>query len=256
MEFNKKVAAMMNLTLDDVDNHLSATIFFQVCNLTCNYCYNTNKLHEAQKLYSVNELKEKIQKELEKTNEKTGKKILLVDYIVFSGGECTLYTDELNELLKFVKDEGFKTAIYTNGYIWNSKINYNLVDFMSVDIKGAMSQQDKLTELIGVEHTNYLDNLNKCLIEINNFGIPYNVRTVILKPYFKNQDLGFMYCYIKGLKKQPKAWYISRCKFGETLDPKLNEIDNGYSLKEFEEFKNYLNELNVGCNKLNIIYKE
>ncbi len=98
------------------------TLLTYGCNFKCKYCFFKPL---SCKKYSANEILNKI---LEIREDYGLNKILI------AGGEPTLQND-LPELTKLLKDEGFYIMLSTNGYYLKDMLNKLEVDEIHIDLK-------------------------------------------------------------------------------------------------------------------------
>jgi len=127
------------LSTIDWPGRVSAVVFFAGCNLRCPWCQNPDCVtgtgrtgpHEA---LSVIE-----------------RSIPIIDSVVLSGGEPTLYPDGCLEILRFARDRGIAGAMETNGTRPEelSKI-LSLLDFVAVDVKAPLSDARLYSMAAGV----------------------------------------------------------------------------------------------------------
>jgi organic radical activating enzyme len=117
----------------------TAIVFFNGCNLACPMCYNleqyfdsaTDAVDEKGVIAFIRSLV------MENT---TGGTFTKVDYVTFSGGECTIQINTLLMFLKVAKECGLKTAVYTNGCTKNTDavlnaIRSDLINALYLDYK-------------------------------------------------------------------------------------------------------------------------
>lgn len=127
--FEGRVGGIEKMTLLDYPNRISAIIFYNGCNLSCCYCYNPSlvcpngkpEILPAKEIVDFLCLRKGV-----------------LDGIVFSGGECTIWGDKLEEDLRFTKSLGYLIKIDTNGQnpgIIRHFIEEKLVDYVALDIK-------------------------------------------------------------------------------------------------------------------------
>jgi pyruvate formate lyase activating enzyme len=106
-------------------------LFLQGCNFKCVYCHNpdTQDLIGNSSIVSDEEILQLLEKQKPYFKDKGG--------LTVSGGEPTLQIDSLLALFQKVKKAGFNTALDTNGFIKNEKIQklYELTDLLLLDIK-------------------------------------------------------------------------------------------------------------------------
>jgi pyruvate formate lyase activating enzyme len=115
-------------------------LFFPGCNERCPYCYNVDivKGIDEDDSVSVDEATDFIRSRI-----LTGPngKFNTVDWIVFSGGECTLHKDDLYKLMKVSSDIGLKNCLYTNGTSkkLSEAVDFDLVSAVNIDYKWPIS---------------------------------------------------------------------------------------------------------------------
>lgn len=135
------VAGIQKMTTIDFPGHLAAVIFTQGCPWKCLYCHNPElrnySMENSTPWDSIVSLLES----------RSG----YLDGIVISGGEPTLHSS-LPELLTFIREIGYKTAIHTNGFypdMLRLIIKEGLVDYVAMDVKGPPRAYDRITQCKG-----------------------------------------------------------------------------------------------------------
>ncbi len=145
---------------------IRTTVFFKGCNLRCKWCHNPesqekfkqvliyeDRQEECGKEYTVSEVLEIILKDKDYYGNRGG--------ATFSGGECMLQIDFLEEILKACKDNGVGTAVDTAGNVpfefFERIIPYT--DLFLYDVKCALEDLHKAGT--GVSNALVLDNLKR-----------------------------------------------------------------------------------------------
>lgn len=130
----RTVAGVVPFTSIDFPGYLATVIFFQGCPLRCPFCHNPNLQPLTESLQTWEEVLAFL---------KTRKKRL--DGVVFSGGEPLMQPD-VKDMLKQVKDLGFKAAVHTSG-VYPEKLEkiLPLLDWVGLDIKGPWNKYDMLS---------------------------------------------------------------------------------------------------------------
>lgn len=137
-------------SLLDFPDLISCILWFWGCNFRCQYCHNPELV-----IGTCNVLQ---QSDIERfLISRQG----LLDGVVLSGGECTMY-DNLPELLCYIKSLGFKVKIDTNGtnpQMLDDILYRHLVDYIALDYKAPAKKYrtitqnadfDKVSESLGV----------------------------------------------------------------------------------------------------------
>lgn len=131
--------------------------------MRCTYCYNSDiVLQNGNK--TLSELFAFLQK-----------RIGLLDAVVLSGGECTMFKDIIPVCQK-IKELGFKIKIDTNASnpnILNSLIKQNLIDYVALDFKAPKGLFENITKSKFYEKT--LESLKL----LQKSDLNYEVRTTV-----------------------------------------------------------------------------
>ena len=178
---------------------IRTTVFFKGCNLRCAWCHNPESqstvpqmMFYKNKCTGCGKCKEKCPNQLEKCDlcgkctiycphdarEVCGKEYTVDEVlreilkdktfyetsgggVTFSGGECMLQIDFLEEILKACKENGIHTAVDTAGHIpWDSFARIlPYTDLFLYDVKCADGEMHK--RYTGVDNRLILDNLKK-----------------------------------------------------------------------------------------------
>ena len=119
--------------LSSVEFHgnMSLVIFMSKCPLACRYCHNVELLEDDT------------QWDLDKVKSEIDSSADFLDAVVISGGEPLVQTDDVIEILKYVREIGLKTKLDTSG-IYPDKLQkileMDLLDFVSLDVKTTFSK--------------------------------------------------------------------------------------------------------------------
>lgn len=173
-------------TLGMVDGPgIRTVIFTSGCPLRCLYCHNPDLwANNNDKEYSIDELINILGKYRTYYETSGGG-------ITFSGGE-PLIQENLTEVLKKCKENGFHTAIDTSGHFNNEDDTINIVkaaDLIILDIKHFDdSEYQKLTG-------QPMDKLFKFIDILNNHAKEVWIRSVIIPSFNDNEE------YLQGLAK-------------------------------------------------------
>ncbi|PAF42325.1 anaerobic ribonucleoside-triphosphate reductase activating protein [Helicobacter sp. 11S03491-1] len=203
----------------DYPDKLACIVWFTGCNLRCQYCYNT-EIVEGNGNFEISEI-------LNFLDTRVG----LLDGVVFSGGEASLYA-ELEDFASKIKRKGFLIKLDTNGSSpkkLKRMLENKILDYVALDFKSPVYKSFKITQ----SHTIY-ENFLSSLEILQSFEIPFEVRTTVHSDLLNKDDI---------LKMSEILW------------------DNGYRGKYF--LQDYIGEkktfspLKTSHNKKqNISYKE
>jgi|LSQA01.1.fsa_nt_gi pyruvate formate lyase activating enzyme len=235
----EKCAVLMNFSSNDVEEGISAVVFFKGCNLTCAFCHNKEMVQRKEINWSTTE--EIIAKlnTLKSKNLSTQKDEWLVDWLVFSGGEPTLWVDAVKELNSFAKKNNLKTKLFTNGtYNYEPFLQSESFDQVSVDVKVTSSNLKIITNNEYWER-HYIINLWNTLNFLSRLNIKYEIRTLFIKPYTNRGSLLVINNKLKELEgTKPYRWVFTNANLEKEiiLNPSLlNEVENKYTKEEIKD---------------------
>jgi len=146
----------------------------------------------------------------------------LLDAVVITGGEPTIYGDKLVDLIKKIKDMGFLVKLDTNGtnpVLVQKLINKKLIDFVAMDLKGTF---EKYSEIVGVNVDLKLIQDSIALIEES--GIDYLFRTTVYKEAHSNDDIKEIASYIKDKSRYFIQPYV--CSVEQLVDVTYTPYSN------------------------------
>jgi len=210
-------------------------VFMQGCPLRCLYCHNRDTWDPSEgRIYTVEQVMDELRKYKSYMDFSGGG-------ITVSGGEPTMQPEFVAALLKKCKEEGYHTALDTNGYTDIDKAEelLNYTDLVLLDIKHAISEKHK--EITGVENGKIL-NFAKYL-SIKN--IPVWIRYVLLPGYTDSyEDLKAASEIIKSIGCVQKVEVLPYHKLGKfkwdklgayyplqnVREPSSDEIAHAYSV--------------------------
>ncbi len=137
---NLPICDITPFTLLDYPEHVACIIWFYDCNFRCKYCYNLElvcSLKKQRKQMSILDIERFLRT-----------RIGLLEGVVLSGGECTLY-DELPTFIRFIRNFSYKVKLDTNGSnpeLVTELIEQGLVDYIALDYKAP---REKFAEISG-----------------------------------------------------------------------------------------------------------
>lgn len=202
--------------------NMSLVIFMSKCPLACRYCHNVELLEDNTER-SLEEIKEEIDSSAD-----------FLDAIVISGGEPLVQTDDVIEILKYVRQIGLKTKLDTSG-IYPDKIkkilDLDLLDYVSLDVKTTFSKYRKITGAnVGFQ-------VKKSMDYINDAGVHLEIRTTYVPTLHTKKDIINLVDEIKA-----DIYTIQQFRNKNVLDPALEkvEVPNPHDLAKLaEEIKPY-----------------
>lgn len=133
---SKPIYNITPFTLLDYPNKSACIFWYAGCNMRCLYCYNPEiVLGKGNITFS---------EAISFLKTRQG----LLDAVVFSGGECLIHKNILDQIKK-VKELGFLVKIDTNGSnpnILRELIDSELIDYVALDFKATESDFQQITK--------------------------------------------------------------------------------------------------------------
>ena len=174
----------------DFPEHIATVLFVGKCNWACSYCHNK----ALASLPSINFREEIIPRLIERKS--------LVNRVVISGGEPTIY-EELPEVIKHLREEGFHVGLHTNGS--NPEMITKVIDmleFIGMDLKtSAEGYRDTIFKNMknGIMVNNLAAVPRSAEIIAENTQITSEFRTTILPSVTTPGDIKWVAKYLKSL---------------------------------------------------------
>ncbi|WP_373028564.1 anaerobic ribonucleoside-triphosphate reductase activating protein [Sulfurovum sp.] len=199
----------------DYPDHLAAIFWFAKCNMRCVYCYNKDIV------FGEGEITE------EEAIAFLQNRVGLLEAVVLSGGEATLYND-LVEFCKKIKQLKFKIKLDTNGL--NPKlvqilVENRLVDYISLDYKAPKEKYFEITK------DKHFDSFSKTLNFLIQKQFSFEVRTTIHSDLLRVEEINRI---IKDLIKRGYigTYYLQPFVFTENTIGKIQEEKNTFDTSQ------------------------
>ncbi len=180
---------------------ICTVLFFGGCNLRCPYCHNKDIVYKTSKEF-----------EIEYVFELLLSRKHLIDWICISGGEPTIYKNELKDFLKSLKTMGFHIKLDTNGTS-PSVLEHiqEFVDYIALDVKAIdyklCEDKDGFSKLI------------KSISLLSKAKKPFLLRTTFYPPFVGEHFVRYILNVLMDLNVKNIDWYF-------------NPFDNKHVLKE------------------------
>ena len=194
--------------------NMSLVVFMSKCPLACRYCHNVELLEDDTEM-SFEELFAEIDGAAD-----------FLDAVVVSGGEPLVQSDDVIEILKYVKAKGLKTKLDTSG-IYPDKleqiIDEGVLDYVSLDVKAPFSKYKKVTG------ANVGSKVRKSMNLINDAGINLEIRTTYVPTLHTKKDIHNLVDEIEA-----DCYTIQQFRNKNVLDPALEsvEVPNPHDLRK------------------------
>ena len=215
------IFGLQKLTLLDYPGETAATVFLKGCDLKCPYCHNSPLLSsDADPLMTDEEL-------FSFLDQRKG----LLDAVVISGGEPCLNRGT-EELIKGIKDRGFRVKLDTNGNHpgeLKALIDQGLLDYVAMDIKNSLPKYGLTTgipefDTSGIRESVSLLLRGKC---------SYEFRTTVVRGLHELKDFTLIGKWIEGAERYFLQQFVQR---DSVPDKELEAPDR-------EEMDSYLKEV-------------
>lgn len=191
----KPIYNITPFTLLDYPNKSACILWYSGCNMRCLYCYNP-EIVLGKGTLSFSEVISFLKK-----------RIGLLDAVVFSGGECLIHKNII-EQIREVKALGFLIKIDTNGsnsLVLQQLIAENLIDYVALDFKTVRSKFQEIT------NSNLFIEFEKSFETLLNNNVKFEIRTTYHSNLISNDDLKEMSNYLES-KKYLGNYYIQSFK--------------------------------------------
>lgn len=192
------IHGIAKMTLLDFPGHVACTLFLPGCDFRCPFCHNFDLATGKS---------EEVMAEEELLSFLSGRKGLL-DGVAITGGEPLLHRD-LPELLKKIKDLGYKTKIDTNGYHPDALfavLSSGLCDYVAMDVKNSPA---KYAETCGVDSVD-LGKIEKSIEILKNSAVDHEFRTTVTAELHTSDDIEAIGKMIAGAKKYFLQAFVDR----------------------------------------------
>lgn len=204
----------------DYPGEISYVLFLGGCNFRCPFCHNASIVNKNTEVIDL----EMVIKQLkERTN--------FIKAVVVTGGEPTIYGEDLITLLSMIKELGFKIKLDTNGTnpsLVKKIIDNHMVDYIAMDIKNTFSKYEK-TANSKVD----VDKIKESIELIKSGDISYLFRTTINKTDHQLEDIREIISYVDN-----HNYVIQNYKYSKE---QIDSFDFGaYSEAELDSLKENL----------------
>ena len=216
-----RIGGFQKLTLIDFPGKVAATVFTQGCDFRCGFCHNPELV--LPQLFQEPLSPEMVLLYLSGRKDK-------LQGVVITGGEPTLQKG-LVDFITRIKEMGLAVKLDTNGShpeVLTTLIGSKLIDYIAMDIKTSLV---KYAEVTGVACDT--EKIQESINLIINSGIPYQLRTTLIKDYCSEEDLP----YIQLLVEKADHYVLQAFTPSEKMiDARLNH-QNQYTKTEVEKLK-------------------
>ncbi|MBR3042048.1 MAG: anaerobic ribonucleoside-triphosphate reductase activating protein [Eubacterium sp.] len=211
------IHGLQKMTLLDFPGKVACTVFLGGCDMRCPFCHNWELVDaSAQAIMDENELFRFL-----------GGRIGLLDGVAFTGGE-PLMRNDLMDVIKRIRDMGFKIKLDTNGNHTDrlrSVVDAGLIDYVAMDVKNSPERYGETIGLPGFD----ISRIKESIDYLMNCGTDYEFRTTVVKQFHDEDSFKGIAELIKGAEKYYLQGFVDR----ETVPYAGLE---GYTKEEMEKF--------------------
>ncbi len=217
---------LIKTSLVDYPRHVAATYFLSGCNIRCPYCYNTELVLNTLSIEDSFTL-DAVYAHLEKRKN-------VLSGFVLSGGEPLVHSETL-EIIKTVKEMGFKVKLDTNGLFPEKLAKLferpdTTPDYIAVDIK-TNPENYSLLQFKG----NAKEILQETISILKTLpASKREFRTVLCPPLVAKKDIREM----AKLIPKDSSWYFAKFRNENCLDISYNAVEP-YTDSEVEKLVGY-----------------
>jgi len=208
----KTICNITPFTLLDYPHKSACILWYAGCNMRCLYCYNP-EIVLGKGTISFTEVISFLKK-----------RIGLLNAVVFSGGECLIHKNIL-EQIELVKKMGFLVKIDTNGSspkVLKKLLELNLIDYVALDFKALPNKFETITK------SNLFSDFEATFELLKSSKLAYEIRTTYHSELCTNDGLIKMQNYLEKNGYLGNFYVQNYINGSETLSP----LPRSVSLKE------------------------
>ncbi len=199
----------------DYSDHLATIFWFAKCNMRCVYCYNRDIVFGEGKISE--------EEALAFLDSRVG----LLEGVVLSGGEATLYGD-LVEFCQKIKQKKFKIKLDTSGINFDmvyTLVENDLIDTIALDYKAPKEKYFEITK------DKHFDSFSKTLNFLIQKQFPFEVRTTVHSDLLRVEEINRI---IKDLLKRGYngTYYLQPFVFTENTIGRVKEEKNPFDASQ------------------------
>lgn len=193
------IAGLQKLTLLDYPGRVACTVFLAGCDFRCPYCHNAELLtRSVPPAMTGEELTDFLRK-------RKG----LLDGVCVTGGEPTLWGDELFDLLGKIKAIGYSVKLDTNGGhpdMLKRLAAQGLIDYVAMDVKNSPDRYAQTCGLIKLDLTPIQESVSLLL----SGAIPCEFRTTVVDELFDESSFHKIGVWLRGAQRYFLQPFVDR----------------------------------------------
>lgn len=219
-----KISGLEKLSTIDYPDKLACVIFLKGCNFSCGFCYNKELVVPE----FFNTRKDMLESEIHYFLDRRKGQL---EAVVLTGGEPTIYGQELIDFIKKIKEKGYLVKLDTNGSnpeVLEKIVSQNLVDYIAMDLKDDF---DNYSEYTAVP----VENIKRSFEIVKNAKTPHEFR-ITTHPDLTINAFNKLVDLAKGHKIYVQEFVnkntIKSYKNYKTIYSKLSKSDSRYILRD------------------------
>lgn len=212
--FLKILQKGFNYSQDGPGNRL--VYHLQGCNFACKWCSNADSIpadNPRAKICSVNEIFDEIMRS----------RMMFFDGggVTFTGGECTLQSEELSQLFAMLRKENINVCIETNGSSSKLRELSENIDYLIIDLKHFDDDEHK--KWVGASNRSVKENIEYFLES----GRQLHIRIPVINGV--NADPAGFADYFRQLDTRNAVFeFLAYHEFGKDKWQGKYQIENGF----------------------------
>ena len=209
-----KLHGIQKMTLLDFPGCVSCTVFLGGCDFRCPFCHNFELIDGSfAPIMDDDEL-------IRFLESRKG----LLEGVAITGGEPLMHKD-LPDLIKRIRDTGYRVKLDTNGYhpdLLGEILDTGMVEYVAMDIKNS---PEKYALTCGVEEVD-LEKIYKSIDLLMRGNTEYEFRTTVVNELHENADFYKIGELIKGAKRYFLQRFTDRdsVPYGNLTPPSFDKM--------------------------------
>lgn len=219
-----RIGGFEKLSTIDYPDKIACVIFLKGCNFSCGFCYNKELVIPE----FFNDHKDLLDSEIHYFLDKRKGQI---EAVVLTGGEPTIYGQELIDFIKKIKEKGYLVKLDTNGSnpeVLEKIISQSIVDYIAMDLKDDFDNYSEYT-------TVPVENIKRSFEIVKNSKIPHEFR-ITTHPDLAINAFNKLIDLTKGQKVFVQDFVnkntIKCYENYKTIYSKLSKSDSRYTLRD------------------------
>ncbi|MCL2549384.1 MAG: anaerobic ribonucleoside-triphosphate reductase activating protein [Methanimicrococcus sp.] len=211
------IGGIVPLSTVDWHGRSSLVIFFNGCPFHCGYCHNYSLLNGSNPV------------DLEWVQKRIMESKPFISAVVFLGGEPLLQAEAVEKIAGFVKTNGLRVGIHTNGFYpqaVSNLINKGLADKFFIDIKAPLTRLS-YEKVIGVSSSSAASNIGESVRIVDQSPLDLEVKTIVFPDILgSKEDIRMIAQWLNDniTQKQKLTYVLGQGKGQNSNDPVFRKM--------------------------------